>query len=274
MSHFISKSMLLSGLVILLPVILPAQYNPENTVFQDGEEISYEVSYNWGPIWADAGLVTFGVKKEIYQGKEAWHLKSTGKTYSTYDFFFKVRDYYDTWIDPVTFRTFEFRRYIYEGGYTLVNTMTFDYSNHRVISNTKRNNDAVKKDTIKLADCTFDMLTAVYYTRNLDLASLKPDDRVPVNVVIDDNTYSIYIKSLGKEAVQNSDGKWYNCITFTAKMVQGTIFKGDEDVKVWVTDDENHIPIYIEAKILVGSVKAYLQSFKGVKYPMKSLIKR
>ncbi len=236
--------------------------------------ISYEVSYNWGPIWMEAGLVTFSVKRENYLGNDTWHLKSTGKTYSTYDFFFKVRDYYDSWIDPKTFHSFDFKRYIYEGNYTLVNTLNFDRKHKLIISNTKSNNNPVRKDTIKISDCMFDMLSAVYYTRTLDLANLKTGVHLPVPVVIDDSVYTIYIQSLGREVIQNNDGKWYKCIKFTAKMVQGTIFRGDEDVKIWVTDDDNRIPIYIEAKIVVGSVKAHLKEAKGLKNPMKSLIKR
>ena len=56
-------------------------------------------------------------------------------------------------------------------------------------------------------------------------------------------------------------------------MVQGTIFKGDEDVVVWVTDDGNKIPVYIEAKIIVGTIKAYLKDTKGLRHPMTSLVK-
>jgi hypothetical protein len=213
------------------------------------------------------------VKKENFQGKDSWHLKSTGKTYSTYDLFFKVRDYYDSWIDPKTFHTYQFQRYIYEGGYTLVNTLTADLNRKTVISNTKSNNNAVRKDTIKQTSCLFDMLASVYYTRTLDISNMKPETRIGVSVIIDDSVYTIYIRSLGKDVVQNSDGKQYKCIKFTAKMVQGTIFRGDEDVLVWVTDDENRVPVYVEAKILVGSVKAYLKSTKGLKGPIKALIK-
>jgi hypothetical protein len=72
--------------------------------------------------------------------------------------------------------------------------------------------------------------------------------------------------------VENNDGKKYNCIRLSAKMVGGTIFKGDEDVLVWITDDDNHIPIYIEAKILVGTVKAYLHETKGLRNPLKALV--
>ncbi len=244
-----------------------------NDVFGHGEQISYTVSYNWGPVWVDAGLVTFSSVAEERQGKQVWHLKSTGKTFPSYDVLFKVRDTYEAWIDPVTFKTAEFRRYIYEGGYTLQNTLVFDHTKGSVLANTKSNNNPMRTDTLKVRPCTFDMLGAVYYVRTMDLAKMKPETRQPVNVLIDDSVYQIYIRFAGREVVENTDGKRYSCLKFHAKMVGGTIFKGEEDVTVWVTDDRNKIPVYIEANIQIGTIKAYLKDRKGIKNPVTSEIK-
>jgi hypothetical protein len=244
-----------------------------NSAFQEGEIITYEASYNWGPIWVDAGLVSFSVEKDKYLGKEAFHLKSTGRTYASYDLLFKVRDYFESWIDPETFKSYEFRRNIYEGGYSLLNTLRFDYPGNRIISNTKSNNNPQRTDTLKMLPVYYDMLSAVYYTRTMDLAGMQPDVKIPVCVIIDDAYYSIYLRYLGKEILETKDGIKYRCLKMAAKMVQGTIFRGEEDVLIWVTDDENKIPVYIEAKIIVGTVKAYLKSSKGLKNPVTSLVR-
>jgi hypothetical protein len=242
-------------------------------VFKEGEYLSYEVSYNWGPIWVDAGLVTFSIESDKYAGKPAWHLKSSGRTYKSYDFFYKVVDYYDAWVEPETFHPYEFRRSVYEGGYTLLNTLRYDRSGQTVYSSTKTNTNPVRFDTIKSASCVYNPLLAVYVARTLDISSLKHDARIPVTVLIDDSTYEIYIWYIGKEIVKTRDGKQYKCVKFAAKMVKGTIFRGDEDVLVWVTDDDNRIPVYIEAKILVGTVKAYLKETRGLRNYLSSLIK-
>jgi len=242
-------------------------------VFGDGEQIRYTVSYNWGPVWVDAGLVTFSVTNELFRGKPAWHLKGTGKSFTSYDVLFKVRDYFDSWIDPATFRTYDFRRMVYEGGYNLLNTLNFDYTTQKVIANTKSNNNPQRTDTLLMKQCAFDMITAVYYTRTLDFTDLDPNNKKHVSVLIDDAYYDIYIRPMGKEIVESTDGKRYRCIKFAAKMVQGTIFKGEEDVLVWVTDDSNKVPIYIEAKIIVGTVKAYLKDAKGLRNPMSAVMR-
>ncbi len=249
-----------------------AQCPTSNTVFGDGEQIRYTVSYNWGPVWVDAGLVTFSVTNDLFRGKPAWHLKGTGKSFASYDMLFKVRDYFDSWIDPGSFQSYSFQRNVYEGDYTLLNTLNFDHNANRVIANTKSNNNPQRTDTLAIRSCAFDMLSAVYYTRTLDFSELHPDIKKHITVLIDDAYYDIYIRPLGREIVESTDGKRYRCLKFAARMVQGTIFKGEEDVLVWVTDDANKIPIYIEAKIIVGTIKAYLKDAKGVRNPFSSIV--
>jgi hypothetical protein len=273
MMNALLRYILFTGCTLVFPATLCSQNFTNNNAFQEGEKISYEVAYNWGPIWVNAGLVSFSVEKDKYLGKEVYHLKSTGKTYASYDLLFKVRDYYESWIDPVTFKSFEFRRQIYEGGYRLINTLRFDYPGNIIISNTKSNNNPQRTDTLKMLPVVYDMLSAVYLTRTLDLANLKTDEKTPVWVLIDDAFFAVYIRSLGKEVIEAKDGVRYRCVKIAAKMVQGTIFRGEEDVMIWVTDDENKIPVYIEAKIIVGTVKAYLLGTKGLKNPVSSLVR-
>ncbi|MDP1621086.1 MAG: DUF3108 domain-containing protein [Bacteroidales bacterium] len=250
-----------------------AQCPTTNTVFGDGEQIRYTVSYNWGPVWVDAGLVTFSVTRELFHGKPSWHLKGTGKSFASYDFLFKVRDYFDSWIDPETFRSYDFRRNVYEGGYKLLNTLYFDNNAQLVIANTKTNNNPKRTDTLRMRPCAFDMLSAIYYTRTMDFSELNPDKKKYITVLIDDAYYDIYIRPMGKEIVESTDGNRYRCIKFAARMVQGTIFKGEEDVLVWVTDDANKIPVYIEAKIIVGTIKAHLKDAKGVRNPFTAVVR-
>ena len=263
------------GIVVLYLVaisfFLQAQCNVSDHVFGSGEEISYTVSYNWGPVWVNAGIVSFSVSQELYKGKNTFHLKASGKTFPSYDLLFMVRDYYDSWIEPTQLTPLDFRRYTYEGGYSLLNTLNFNYSDKKIITNTKTNNNPQRTDTVDLAPCSFDMLGAIYYIRSLDFSSFKEGSKQQVKVFIDDGYYDINIRFLGKEMVENSDGKVYRCLKFAAKMVQGTIFKGDEDVLVWVSDDANKVPIYIEAKIIVGTVKAHLKDGKGLINPMRAL---
>lgn len=250
-----------------------AQCPSENTVFSDQEVIRYTAYYNWGPVWVDAGTVTFSTGKEQYLGREVWHFKGVGKSFPSYDLLFKVRDYFDAYTDIVTFRPKYFKRQVYEGGYTLLNTLNFNDITGNIYSSTKTNNNPQRFDTLRMDPCAFDMLSAIYYTRMLDFSQAYPGWKKDVKVIIDDQAFDIWIRFISREIVETPDGKQYRCIKFAAKMVQGTIFKGEEDVLVWVTDDGNKIPVYVEAKIIVGTVKAYLKDYKGLRSPVTSLVR-
>lgn len=250
-----------------------AQCPSENTVFSDQEVIRYTAYYNWGPVWVDAGTVTFSTGNEQYMGREVWHFKGVGKSFPSYDLLFKVRDYFDAYTDIATFRPKYFKRQVYEGGYTLLNTLNFNDITGKIYSSTKTNNNPQRFDTLRMDPCAFDMLTAIYYTRTLDFSQAYPGWKKDVKVIIDDQAFDIWIRFIGRETVETPGGNQYRCIKFAAKMVQGTIFKGEEDVLVWVTDDGNKIPVYVEAKIIVGTVKAYLKDYKGLRNPVTSLVR-
>ena len=248
-----------------------AQCNPQEIPFRDGEKVTYIAAYNWGPVWVDAGEVTFAAEKTEYRGKPAFHLRSTGSTYKGYDFLFKVRDYYDSWIDPVTLKSFEFRRQIYEGGFAMTNGILFFHGPGYALSNTKLPDKPIKTDTIRIRECMFDMLASVYYVRSLDLEKMEGNKVLPVEVLIDDSVFRINVRKLGKEVKENRDGTKYSCFKLSATMVEGTIFKKNEEAIVWVTDDPNKIPVVVEARILVGTVMAYLKEATGLIQPLRAV---
>ena len=114
------------------------------------------------------------------------------------------------------------------------------------------------------------MLGAIFYCRNIDFSKLKPGDRVPVTVPIEGKINNLFIRYKGKETVTTRDKHSYNCNKFSVMLVEGTIFKGGEDMFVWVSDDPNRVPILVEAKILFGSVKGFLKSAENLRYPLSA----
>ena len=248
------------------------QCHDKPEAFQVGEKIYYSVYYNWGFIWLDAAEAYFEVLPGKYEGKSAFHFKSYGRSLDGYDWIFKVRDKYEAYASDSVLRSYYFVRDTYEGGYKVDNQYEFDYKNNLIYSQSENSKKLQIKDTLLLSPCTFDMLTAIYYARSIDYSNLKKDEKVPVHMIIDNEQVELYIRYKGRETIELKDGTKYKCIVFTALMMEGSIFNGGEDVKVWVTDDENKIPVLVEAKILVGSVKAYLSKTVGLKNPITSLI--
>jgi hypothetical protein len=267
----VKNRLILALIPLFISTGLTAQCFPPEIPFHEGESITYIAAYNWGPVWVDAGEVTFSVEKAEYRGQPAFHFRSTGSTYKGYDFLFKVRDYYDSWVEPSTFRSYEFRRQINEGGYILFNNILFFHPAGYALSNTKRPDKPIVTDTFQIKPCMFDMLAAVYYVRSLDLVNMKENVVLPVEVLIDDSVFRINVRKLGKEVKSNRDGISYPCIKLSATMVEGTIFKKGEEAIVWITDDPNKVPVVVEAKILVGTVIAYLREAHGLLSPLKTV---
>lgn len=242
-------------------------------IYNEGEVISHLVYYNWGFIWVNAGWVDFTVKDTLYKEKSVYYLDSKGSSHYGYDWIFKVRDRYQAFIDKETYKPVWFYRQNYEGGYEVNNKYIFDYPGLRVFASLENSNRPFVRDTVIITDCTHDVLSLVYYTRGLNFSGMEVGDSIPVKSIIDGEVYNLYIRYLGRETIKTRKGETYNCIKFSALLVEGTMFKGGEDLFVWVTDDKNRVPVLVEAKILVGSVKAYLVETKGLKYPVTSIIK-
>lgn len=267
------------GLPALIPVIcwlsvvpVGGQCLEENFSFSEGEHIRYEAYYNWGFIWLNAGYVNFKVKSGTYNGRPIYYFDSDGGSHENYDWIFKVRDHYQSYLDKETLLPVWFHRKNYEGGFEVNNKYFFNHEKNEVVAHTENSDRPFGIDTVSIPDCTYDVLSLIYYCRNLDFTGMKPGDSITMKSILDREVFELYIRYLGKEEVETKDGTKYRCIKFSALLIEGTIFKGGEDLFVWVTDDLNRVPVLVEAKILIGSVKAYLSQMKGLRNPVEARI--
>ena len=235
-----------------------------NHTFQSGEKVTYRAVYNWGFIWINAADVVFTVRDTIYDGKSCYHLQSNGSSLKQYDWFYKVRDRFESIVNKDTLKPYWFLRDSYEGGYIAYNNYTFDYSSKYLRINSYTSDRKAKQDNLPLKPCTFDVLSAIYFCRNFNFSSFSVDQRAPLTMAIDNEIFDLYIRFLGHETITVHDGATYNTFKFSVMLVKGTIFEGGEDLFVWVTDDSRHIPVLVEAKILIGSIKAMLVGAEGI----------
>lgn len=262
-----------SVIIFCIGSVAQSQCFDENFAFHEGEIVRYQAYYNWGFIWLNAGFVEFKVNSATYKEREVYHFDSYGSSHRSYDWIYKVRDRYQTYFDKETLRPLWFYRQNSEGGFEVRNEYFFDQEKNLVYSGTENSERDFRQDTIQIPPCTFDVLSFVYYCRNLNFSNLEIGDTIPVKSILDNEIFTLYIRYLGKEEIETKLGEKYRCIKFSALLIEGTIFKGGEDMFVWVSDDDNRIPVLVEAKILIGSVKAYLESTAGLRNPSYALIK-
>ena len=241
------------------------QCHVKNTAFREGEKLSYKVYYNWGILWLSAGTVSFEVKTVYYKDEKVYHFDSYGSSHKSYDWFFKVRDHYESYATTDSLKSLWFRRDTYEGGYEVNNRYIFDHKKKLIFSFVEDSDHPYKEDTLELKDCTYDLLTATFAIRNYDFSTCVVNEKIPIRMVIDNEIHDLYFRYRGKGVIETRNGEVYKCLKFTALLLEGSLFKGGEDLVVWVSDDKNKIPVLIEAKILVGSVKVYLEEATGLR---------
>jgi hypothetical protein len=117
-----------------------------------------------------------------------------------------------------------------------------------------------------------DMLGAFYYARRLDVRNMPPGTVVEIPVFLDDKVYDLGMKVLGRETIKTDLGT-FRCIKITPLVVADRVFRGREEMLMWVTDDENLIPVKITSPVIVGSVSATLKHYENLKYPLTARVR-
>jgi hypothetical protein len=234
-----------------------------NIAFVSGEEINYNLYYSVIGLYLNAGSAKFTVVKEKINETPSYHVTCFGASNSRYDWIFKVRDRYESYIDTLNLQPIKFVRHIEEGTYK---------KQENVVFNQKLNTASGAEGVYKIPNCVQDVVSSIYYLRNIDFNKYNVNERIPFNLFLDNQVYNVYVKYLGKERIKTQYGT-FNAIKFKPLLLKGTIFEGGEKMTIWVTDDPNHIPVRIESDIVVGSVKADMMSFKNLRYPLSSLVK-
>lgn len=234
----------------------------KNTAFKADESVTMKVFYSTMGMYIGAGEATFTTTLERFNGKTAYHCVGEGKTYSFFDNFFKVRDRYETYIDTATMQPIKFIRNVDEGGYKIYNNVTFNHSAGTAVST---------NGVFKTPNCIQDVMSAMYYARNINFDKYKTNDKIPFDMFLDDEVYHLYIRYLGKETVKTKYGK-FKAIKFKPLLIKGTMFQGGEKMTAWISDDPNHLILRVESPITVGSVKVDMYGYKNLRYPLTSLI--
>jgi hypothetical protein len=237
----------------------------QEKAFKDGEWLNYKIKYGW----FNASKATISIKADSIDGKPVHHIIGYGKSTGLLDVFFKVRDRFETFIDKEEVLPYKFIRDTYEGGYTKDKEIYFNHqTNIATVKDHKK--DSIHKHNFKAK--SQDMMSALFYLRNtVDENNLKKGDEFELNMFFDEENFDFKAKFIGKEVIETKFGD-IRCLIFKPYVKSGRVFKEEESVTVWISDDKNKIPIKIEAELAVGSLVAKLDKFKGLKHPFKIMM--
>jgi hypothetical protein len=235
---------------VALPVV-------NHRAFQRGERLEYDLSYGW----VDAGeaIIEITEEKRRIADRPTMHVVGTGNSLGAFNWFFKVRDRYETYIDEQGVFPWAFVRDIHEGGFEMQQHYSFNHYDQTVST------DKGKQYEVPLG--VQDMISAFYRARALDFSQVKPGQVFEIQAFVDDEVWPLKLKYLRTEEKEVDMGT-FNCMVFVPVVQTGRIFKEEEDLMVWVTADENKIPILAKAEVLVGSVRMEIREYHGLANPI------
>ena len=233
-----------------------------NTTFSANESLTFNVFYSVIGLYVNAGQANFSNRIERLDNKPVYHVIAQGNSNSSYDWIFKVRDRYESFIDTATLQPLKAIRIVDEGGHK---------KNENTIFNEQQNTAVTNKGIFKIPNCTQDIISSFYYARNINFDKYKVNDKIQFTMFLGTSIYKLYIKYIGKEVVKTRYGK-FRAIKLKPLLIKGDVFKGGEDMDVWISDDANHIPLRIQSSIAVGSIKVDLMLWRNIRYPLTAFI--
>lgn len=247
----------------LVPLDIATQISlPEktNSAFKPGEKLTYKVHY--GII--DAGEAVLEIKNSPYtfENREAYYAVGTGRSLGAFDIFFKVRDKYETYIDKKGVFPWYFKRRVDEGGYKISQDYTFDQGAGEVFTQ--------KEETHKVPMGVQDMISAFYFARTFDFSDIQKGDIFEIPTFVDDELFNLRIKFQGSETIRIRDGK-FKAMKFVPLVQEGRIWKDENDLNVWISDDDNKIPLLAQTKILFGSIKMELTEYSELTHEISKV---
>ena len=254
-------------IALLLLLVFTISFDTKREdAFDVGEWFKFRVHYGM----INAGFATLEVKEATIKGKSIFHAVGHGYNTGMSKMFFPVEDNYESYFDKLTNKPYQYVRKIDEGGYVKNEEGFFNQDANKILVKDYKNKN---EKTFPVPNNVQDILSTFYYLRNHPtIDKLKIGESISIDMFFDEETTKFKLKFIGKEDLETKFGVVPTMI-FRPYVQAGRVFKEQESLTVWISDDDNKMPLCIKASLAVGSIKADLDGFKGLKYPFTVKVK-
>jgi hypothetical protein len=242
------------------------------TSFVPGEHLTYKVHYGW----LDAGIVNMVVDKELHtiHGNTCYKIDVAGESKGLLYLFLKMKNHFSSYLDTTQLIPRLFYRDIHEGTYRKNERVIFDHINKQVqveeLNDT--GTEVTKKDVFNIGDQVQDIVSTWYVFRNTDFSQVQVGDILHSPVFFDNVLYERFqTKFLGKKKIKTKLGRINSIVVAPLVPFSSTgksIFAGENSVELYLSDDENRIPLKIKVKLLVGAVEIDITNYQGTRVPL------
>lgn len=222
-----------------------------NNAFTVGEKLTFDVKYGF----VTAGVAVMQIPKiRRISGRNAYHITFEVNTVPSFDWIYKVRDRYETYLDVEGLFPWRFEQHIREGGYKRDFAAFFDQ---------RRGKAKTTEGEYDIPKYVNDIVSAFYLARTFDYSDMKKSDRIHLQNFYKDKVYDLDVRYLGKETIEVPAGK-FDCIIVEPLVQEGGLFKSEGNIIIWLTDDSLKVPVKVKTKVVIGSIDADLTAYEGL----------
>ena len=258
--------------IFLLGVLSPLAAQ----LYHPGEQLFYRVSYKAKMFPnTEVGAVEVKTSEVQLDDRKFYKVEGIGRTLPTYRWFFNLEDVYTVWIDTASLRPVRFESDIREGDYTFRSDYVYDWEGSEIRTRWQSRQRPEQHKTMPLEENSMDPISLFFTLRAADAASFREGEPATLQMVLEDTIRHLRYRYLGRETKKIRNMGKFRTLKFDCQLgsSQGYSFTDGSVFTIWISDDENKIPLYIESPVKIGSINAYISGYKGLKYPLSSLIK-
>ncbi|MBR7182970.1 MAG: DUF3108 domain-containing protein [Alistipes sp.] len=261
---------------LILAILLFAQQSLFAQIYNVGERLNYRVAYK-AKLIPNTEMATVVVQTTLdtIKGKPAYRVMGLGRTMSAFRWFFNLEDRYDIFVDTLTMRTERFESDLKEGDYTFRSYYNYDWQAMKVHTWAQSRNREPVTHTMNLTPQSMDPVSLYFNMRSIDASTLKEGESHNLEMVLEDTVKVLKFRLIGREIKRiPKRGKFKTIrLACTLGTSEGFSFTDGSEFSIWITDDKNKFPVMLESPIRVGSIRAYISDFEGLKYPLDSKVK-
>ncbi|SBW01450.1 conserved exported hypothetical protein [uncultured Dysgonomonas sp.] len=266
----------ITGIIIMLSALFGLDANAQcklnNTFFQAGEDLSYDLYFKYGIIYTKAGTSSLKTISEKYNGTDAYKMTLMAQSTGTVRKVFALNDtlscYTTKDLVPLAYvkDAFEGKDYTKE-------EVRYTYAGNNVIIRAKRHKNGSFRfdETLTSSSCIYDMMSVVFYARTLDFSSMRKGQTTKTDFISGKKKVNMIIEYDGIETVEANDKNKYSCIKLVLSIMDDAFSDKKEAMKVYITNDNNRMPVRLDSKLNIGSTRAILKSYKGNKHPVSTV---
>ncbi len=229
------------------------------TVYSQSESLKYQMYYGL----INAGEVTMTIEPSRFMGQKVLHAVATGYTTGLADRLFKIYDVYESYMNPMTGLPVKAIRNIRESNYRYYNEVLYNRDSNLV--------ESQLSGIHEVPPGIMDMVSVIYKLRDtINTADLRPGDTFEMNTFFSDKVYPVVIRYRGTETIRTRKGR-FHALKFSPVSEPGRVFKSEDDITIWLSNDRNLVPLRVSLNMLLGSIRVDLIEADGLRHELLDL---